>query len=94
MSLACPGWQLGCGGDLFGDLVSQVPHASSSSGEVWAPLRVVDEGLGDAGKPRQWPGAGAAQPAVVQAPVEDRGNIACGVDLSNGGRLVKLVDRV
>jgi hypothetical protein len=39
-------------------------------------------------------GAGAAQPGVVQAPVQDGGDVASGVDLAHRGRGVQLLDGV
>ena len=55
---------------------------------------VLDEVLGDAGQPRQRPGAGAAQAGVVQAPVEDGGDVGGGVDLPRGRDQVQLLERV
>lgn len=76
-------------------LVSQIPHAGSSSGKVWAPLRVVDWASVLPGNALAGACAGAAQPAVVQAPIGFRQLYRLrGIDLSMVVKYVLLLDSV
>jgi len=46
------------------------------------PIAVLEKGFGDTRNPWQRPGSRVAQAGVVQAPVDDSGDVAGGVDLA------------
>ena len=94
LALTRPRRQVSGGGDLVGDLPGQVAHARSPGGQIGTPVRVFGQVLGHAGKPGQGSRARAAQARVVQAPVDDGGDVCGRVDLPHAGCGMKLTDRV
>ncbi len=68
------------------DVTDRRGDLGGAGGEVGPPVRVVGEALRDPGEPGQWAGGVAAGVGGVEAPVEDGGDVGCGVDLAAAQR--------